>query len=231
MGDRRRHLSAPRGPVVGRHRPRGRHRGGRRPSSWGTTDGRLHRAPGRPHAGAHLRDHLGHGPGRGRSGGRDPPPGGGRPRRGPRHVRHRQLPAGLRRRPGRSHAGCALERCGRVPHGRVRRRGTRAPRRVPTLDPPAHRRTGRSPGRPLPRRAGRAGCRVGPVRGAAARPSARSLLSGDRRERPPGLQRSTGGRLRRPARREGGDPRRRPAGANRWTRATSPMSTPCPPRP
>ena len=38
--------------------------------------------------------------------------------------------------------GVAVERHGGVPHGRVRRRGPGPPRRVPTLDPRAHRRTG-----------------------------------------------------------------------------------------
>ena len=71
------------------------------------------------------------GPGRRRPGGRRPVRRGRPARRGPRHVRHRQLPAGLRR-PARSHStpGRPLGRDRGLPHGRVRGRGTGPPGRA-----------------------------------------------------------------------------------------------------
>ena len=69
-----------------------------------------------------------------------------------------------------------------------------------------------------------------PLRRTAHRASPRPLLPGHRRERPSGVQRPAGGRLRRPTRRQGGGARRRPAVSSRSTKATSPPSPTSPTR-
>ena len=68
--------------------------------------------------------------------------------RGPRHVRHRQLPDRVRRRAGRPDPGRALGRRRRLPHGRVRGHRPRPSGQLPTVDPRADRASPPVPGPP-----------------------------------------------------------------------------------
>ena len=124
----------------------------------------VQRAAGRPHGGAHLRLHRRAGTrARGRSGRGGAAGRGGGPGLGPRHVRHRQLAARLRRRPGDDTPD--------VPWGDVVvfhmdeyvGAGPDHPAGLPALDPRADRRARPAPGRALPRRPGRPDCRRAPA--------------------------------------------------------------------
>ena len=89
---------------------------------------------------------------RGRPGGGGAARRGRGPRRGPRHVRHRQLAVRVRRRADPRHAGRPVGLDRHLPHGRVRRRRAGPSGRLPALDPRAHRRAGPPPHGQLPRR-------------------------------------------------------------------------------
>ena len=138
---------------------------------------------------------------------------GGRPRRGPRHVRHRQLPAGLR--PG---AGARDRRAcpGPTPWSST---WTSTWGSAPTTRPASSAGSASaswsrpSPGGLLRRGAGRRRGRVPPLRRPAAPAPARPVLPRDGGERAPGLQRPAGGRLRRPPATSRWSSSRRPAGA------------------
>ena len=162
----------------------------------------------------------------------DPAGGGGPPRAWPTPCSPPATPSWPSWRPcSLTRARRALVGHGGVPHGRVRGGGAGPSGRLPPLDPRPDRGPGPSPGHPLPRRPGPPGRRVRSVRRAAAPAPPRPVLPGHRRERPPGLQRPAGGRLRGPPRRQGGHPRRglsAPAGQRRALRRPTPTCRPGP---